>query len=187
MSLIELIDNNLTDKNTNHSYIETYERLFSRMKYSAKNVLEIGISRGGSIKLWNDYFPNAEIHGIDIIQPPEFLSVSYYPRVKCYGGNAYLTDFIKFMGDKKFDIIIDDGPHTMESMLFAAEHFTKMLTPDGIFVIEDVQAISWCDYIKKSLPENLKPLVEVVDLTGVKDRYDDIMFVVDLKNKTTED
>lgn len=47
-----LIDNNLTDKNTTHSYLPTYERLFSRIKNTTGNILEIGILAGGSIYLW---------------------------------------------------------------------------------------------------------------------------------------
>jgi len=34
--LIDLIDNTKTDKNTCHSYIETYEELFSQKKFSCQ-------------------------------------------------------------------------------------------------------------------------------------------------------
>jgi hypothetical protein len=54
MSLIDLIDNSKTDKNTVHSYIELYEKLLCSQKESAKNVLEVGIYNGGSIKLWKN-------------------------------------------------------------------------------------------------------------------------------------
>lgn len=47
MSLIELIDNSRTDKNTVHSYIDLYEKLLHSQKESAKNVLEVGIYKGG--------------------------------------------------------------------------------------------------------------------------------------------
>ena len=62
-----LVDNERTDKNTLHSYLDLYENLFADKKESAKHILEIGIANGGSIKLWKDYFTNATIHGIDII------------------------------------------------------------------------------------------------------------------------
>ena len=66
MSLIDLVDNHLTDKNTNHSYLNLYEQLLCNKKYTAKNILEIGICTGGSIKLWKDYFVNAEnVYGLD--------------------------------------------------------------------------------------------------------------------------
>ena len=55
-----------SDKNTLHSYLETYEILMSPLKKRVKNVIEIGIWEGGSLKLWNDYFLNADIFGLDV-------------------------------------------------------------------------------------------------------------------------
>ena len=66
MSLTEIVDNSMTDKNTIHSYLELYQNLLFKKKETAKNVLEIGINKGGSIKLWNDFFTNATIYGLDI-------------------------------------------------------------------------------------------------------------------------
>ena len=36
-------------------------------KEKAKNIIEIGIQHGGSIKRWSDYFTNANVHGIDFM------------------------------------------------------------------------------------------------------------------------
>jgi len=55
MSLEELVDNDRTDKNTIHSYLPLYQKLLIKKKETAKNVLEIGIYKGGSIKLWNNF------------------------------------------------------------------------------------------------------------------------------------
>jgi hypothetical protein len=50
-------------------------------------------------------------------------------------------------------------------------------------VVEDVQDIAWVNELKEVVPENLKQYIEVYDLRNVKNRYDDIMFVIN-KNKT---
>jgi predicted O-methyltransferase YrrM len=98
MSLLELIDNTRTDKNTTHSYIEVYENLFSGKKDSAKHILEIGIYYGGgSIKLWHDYFHSANIYAIDII-PYEDLwnELKGKDRITLIGGqDAYNNDFVQ--------------------------------------------------------------------------------------------
>ena len=60
------VDNRLTDKDTYHSYLDTYETLFARLRDTASNVLEIGIWDGGSISLWSEYFLRATIHAFDI-------------------------------------------------------------------------------------------------------------------------
>ena len=49
MSLEEIVDNMKTDKNTIHSYLPLYQKLLINKRESAKNVLEVGISYGGSI------------------------------------------------------------------------------------------------------------------------------------------
>ena len=63
-SLEKVANNYYTDKNTVHSYLPVYQKLFGHK--NVKNILEIGIQRGGSIKLWSDYFQNANVFGIDL-------------------------------------------------------------------------------------------------------------------------
>jgi len=45
MSLQELVDNSITDKNSTHSYLPLYQKLLTSKKETAKNVLEIGIAK----------------------------------------------------------------------------------------------------------------------------------------------
>ena len=67
-SLTELVNRGeySTDKNTTHSYIESYEKLFETYKDNKINLLEIGSHNGGSLRLWNDYFSDATIIGLEI-------------------------------------------------------------------------------------------------------------------------
>jgi len=176
-----LIDNKLTDKNTSHSYIPTYEKIFSRLQISAKNILEIGICDGGSIKLWNDYFPNAIIYGIDINPAPKWLSM--FDRIKTYQDNAYDIEFIqKTFIDKgiKFDIIIDDGPHTTESIKFTVANYSKLLDQCGILVIEDVQKPSIMKDLVMVTPDEYLTKINCVDLRHIKHRWDDLLYIINL-------
>jgi hypothetical protein len=188
MSLIDLIDNTKTDKNTSHSYIETYEKLFLSKKNGNNNVLEIGIGEcpkenGGSIKLWHDYFQNSYIYGLDI---NDISSVNdeiiNKERIKLYTStNAYDTSFVEnefLKKNIKFDILIDDGPHTLESMCFFVNHYLPLLKDDGVFIIEDVPDIKWTNVLTHITPENLKKYVQIVDLRHVKNRWDDILFII---------
>ena len=186
MSLIKLIDNSRTDKNTTHSYLEIYESLFHNKKITALNVLEIGVQDGGSIKLWHDYFPNSTIYGLDIRKIKDMWDVlKNKPRIKLGCFDAYDQTFFDNQLstlNTKFDILIDDGPHTLDSMLFFIDNYCKILSDDGVLVIEDVQSINWINELKMRVPDHLQEFIEVYDLRRNKNRYDDIMFVIN-KNK----
>ena len=188
--LIDLIDNSLTDKNTCHSYITTYERLFSSKKMLKNNILEIGIGEpkqnkenGGSIKLWNDYFLNSTIYALDILDISNINnSIQNNERIKLITSvNAYDTNFIenKFIkNDIKFDILIDDGPHTLDSMIFFVKYYLPLLNSEGILVIEDIPDINWINILVQNIPEEYRKFIEIVDLRHVKNRWDDIMLII---------
>ena len=191
--LVELIDNSLTDKNTCHSYINTYEHLFSSKKYENNNILEIGIGEpkenketGGSIKLWHDYFQTSTIYGLDIHDISKINdSIKNKDRIKLFTSvNAYDTTFIKsaFVDNNiKFDILIDDGPHTLDSMIFFVTHYLPLLNDTGILVIEDIPDIKWINILIQHVPEEHRRFIQVADLRRVKNRWDDIMLII---NKT---
>ena len=187
MSLQEIVDNSRTDKNTTHSYLPLYQKLLVGRKEMAKNVLEVGIFMGGSIKLWNDYFPNANIYGVDVM-----------PYANCWEGiknqqkiilhtstDAYSHQFFKthFLDKNiKCDFMLDDGPHTLESQKQFIRLYSQIMTDDGILIVEDVQSWDWIEILKREVPEHLKPYVKVYDLRGNKNRYDDIVFTIDKSN-----
>lgn len=188
-TLQTLVDNIRTDKNTWHSYLGTYDKTFNKIKDSAKNILEIGIAQGGSIKLWYDYFTNATIYGLDIIHSSYvYDEIKNKDRIKLMTSiDAYDEKFIKekFVDNNiKFDMMLDDGPHNLNSMCFFAKHYSQLLTDEGIMVIEDIQSMDWISDITNSFPEELRNNIEVIDLRSVKKRYDDILLILDKsKNK----
>jgi hypothetical protein len=186
-TLFDLVDNNRTDKNTWHSYLYLYEKKFHDIKYKAKNILEIGIGNGGSIKLWHDYFVNSNIYALDISDLNILWDgIKHNDRIKLITStDAYNEDFFNnhFLNkNMKFDILLDDGPHTLESMKQFITLYTKVMAEDGILIIEDVQHINWIQELIKVVPEHLKKYIEVYDLRHVKQRYDDIVFVIHKKN-----
>lgn len=188
--LIDLVDNAKTDKNTCHSYLNSYEYLFESKKFEKNNILEIGIgaplenkSNGGSIKLWCDYFPNSIIYGLDICDISVVNdNIINKDRIKLYTSiDAYDTTFIEreFTNNNiKFDILIDDGPHTLESMIFFVKHYLPLLNDNGVLVIEDVSDMNWINILTDNTPEEYKQYIECIDLRHVKNRWDDIMFVI---------
>jgi hypothetical protein len=96
--------------------------------------------------------------------------------------DAYKEDVIdKNITSKniKFDFMIDDGPHTLESQQNFIRYYSKFLKDDGILVIEDVQTMEWIPKLESVVPENLKKFITIYDLRRNKNRHDDIVFTID--------
>jgi cephalosporin hydroxylase len=184
MSLSEIADNSRTDKNTVHSYLPLYQQLLISKKETAKNVLEVGICNGGSIKMWSDFFTNATVHGIDIMHIGQVWDkLKKNERIKLYASSdAYNNDFFvtNFLNKNiKCDFMLDDGPHTLESMKRFIMLYSQIMTEDGILIIEDIQSTDWLSVLINEVPEHLKPFIKIYDLRGNKGRYDDIVFTID--------
>jgi cephalosporin hydroxylase len=187
MSLEQLVDNLRTDKNTVHSYLPLYQTLLERKKETAKNVLEVGIYHGGSIKLWSDFFTNATVYGLDIMNNTlVWEGIQNNDKIKLYTSyDAYdeITFKLNFLCKGiKFDFLLDDGPHSLESMLKFIKLYSQIMTDDGILIIEDVQDYKWIDLLKLAVPDNLQKYIKVYDLRSNKNRYDDIVFTIDKCN-----
>ena len=185
--LEELVDNSRTDKNTIHSYLPLYQKLLRKKRKTAKNVLEVGISRGGSIKLWHDFFTNAKIYGLDTINSYEVWNaiknkdrIILHTYTDAYNIEIFTSNFLN--KNIKFDFMLDDGPHTLESMIQFIKLYSQIMTPDGILIIEDVQSWDWISILISEVPENLKEFIKVYDLRHIKGRYDDIVFTIDKLN-----
>lgn len=197
MSLLSLIDDRLTDKNTIHSYLELYHSLLECKKETAKNILEVGIDRGGSIKLWSEFFINATVYGLDIMSYEHLLStespvwegvythskgdlsdsrIQLFTQIDAYQEEFFREQFLK--KSIQMDMVLDDGPHTLDSMIKFIQLYSQILTEDGILIIEDVPNPSWLDILTSVTPEPLKKFIKVYDLRSNKGRFDDIVFTI---------
>ncbi|VAV98531.1 hypothetical protein MNBD_ALPHA07-1072 [hydrothermal vent metagenome] len=133
-----------TDKFGYHDYTPNYFKMFEHLKEAPIKVLEIGVGgyadddRGGqSLEVWRDFFPNAQITGIDIQKKTMDLGA----RVEILQGSQVDADFLKELVEKRgpFDIIVDDGSHRNEHIVESFELLFPTLAPGGIYVAEDVQ------------------------------------------------
>ena len=72
MKISELLSLYKSDKVDPHTYGEAYDELFNEFdKQGNLNILEIGTQKGGSLCAWQDFFPNAKVTGLDIVDVVE--------------------------------------------------------------------------------------------------------------------
>lgn len=181
-------NNGGTDKNTIHSYVENfYEDKFLTYKDKNVSLLEIGIQGGASLKLWKEYFSNCnKIVGVDISEENVHPNYKNIPGVEYFFGDAYSDEIVNQLDN--FDIIIDDGPHSENSQIIFIEKYLPKLNSGGILIIEDVQNINSIDkfikifetYYNNDNSDSYYTL-ETIDLRNKKNRYDDLIFIIEKK------
>lgn len=142
-----------------HSYTPFYYQIFKDKRNSVKKVLELGIGhyknmqnvdviydpglkrhyhKGASLKMWRDFFPNAEVYGADRVAEAIFSD----ERIKTYlCDETKKEDLVKLIGNtgNDIDILIDDASHHFEDQIFACLTLIPLLKKDVIYIIEDVR------------------------------------------------
>ena len=123
---------------TCHEYTIAYHERWKDRRASVRRLLEVGVNHGASLRMWQDYFPNAEIIGLDI-DPRTMFQEGRIRTFLCDQSNAAsLYKVMNQLGDDKFDIIIDDGSHEPASQILTAQVLMPYLKKDGEYYIEDV-------------------------------------------------
>lgn len=180
-----------------HNYIPGYNSLFNNIRYDVKTVLEIGIGSvengqmsgvvangyrtGNSLKCWNEYFPNASIYGIDIYEHKELNT----DKIQTIVANQYSANDLKNVIDivkQPLDIVIDDGSHSGIHQVFSFMFLYKYVSPNGIYVIEDIQPENIEGFKDLSIfPEDFRVIinnefnVKCFDTRMTIGRFDDFM------------
>ena len=130
-----------------HSYHEEYSKRFNSIRHSVKKILEIGVFRGHSMLMWQKYFPNAQIYGIDIDYSPHNFGINAKDlcknekRIKLFEFDACSKSNVEYLKTElgiNFDIIIDDGSHHPFHQLFSLINYSEFIKTDGYLVVEDV-------------------------------------------------
>jgi len=149
---------------TAHTYSNYYYSLFNHFKDNVKLVFECGLGTnnpdlqssmtvngvpGASLRVWRDYFKNAQIYGADIDKDILFQE----DRIKTYYVDQLNTPSIETMwkniGINNFDIIIDDGLHTTNANINLFINSFNKLKKNGIYIIEDVHLLELNNIMEK--------------------------------------
>lgn len=126
-------------------YLSLYDRHLA--KYRARrepvHLLEIGVHKGGSQRLWREYFgESAVIFGVDIDPRCARLDgLSGRVRIGSQDDSAFLKSVVAEMGG--IDIVVDDGSHVAAHQIATFETLFPMLSADGLYVCEDLHTSYW--------------------------------------------
>src|SRR5678816_85768 len=158
-----------TDKSSRgHSYCQYYEIFFDAIRFKEINLLEIGIDKGDSVRMWREYFSHGEIHGIDIRGGYEYLNQE---GIKTHIVDQSQVGALEMFGetfDQYFDVIICDGSHNGDDDTITFNVLFKYLKAGGLFAIEDCL----CSYDKTrwgknaSIYDSVRMMIVEVSMNG---------------------
>jgi len=135
MTLEQLAKKYASDK-YEHGYMPFYEQ---HLPKNPKRILEIGVKEGKSLAMWSEYFPEAEVHGLDLFSEipmsevgdylTKTFNVYFLPKIHLHRGNQCDWLILEELRKYDFDVIIDDGSHNARDQmmtffgLFNGKHY----------------------------------------------------------------
>lgn len=152
-----------------HTYLETYDKIFAPFQKGCK-FMELGLALGHSVDLFDQYFENSEITGVDVslIFEPKI----YKNKVDLILADATMPNILERLGDKTFDIIIDDASHMTIDQINSFNLLKGRMNKGGLYIIEDI--LAWdIEHTKyKALHDN----IEVIDMRS-NGRFDNMLLI----------
>ncbi len=127
-------------------YFEIYDRHFSKFRGTDVHVVEFGVSQGGSLQMWKEYFgPKAKIYGVDINPHCKKLEEE---QIEIIIGDQESRDFLQTIAEAvpRIDILIDDGGHTMSQQINTFEELFYCIDKNGVYLCEDLHTSYWPEY-----------------------------------------
>lgn len=127
-------------------YFPIYTRYFTPYRHRPVRVLEIGVYRGGSMRMWTRFFgPQAHLVGMDV--DPVAIECARGEYTVVLGDQSSPDDLRRVHEEHgPFDVIIDDGGHTMEQQIVSIETLFPLLAEGGVYLVEDCHTSYWDSY-----------------------------------------
>jgi hypothetical protein len=157
------------------TYFPLYAFILNKFKEESIRLLEIGLgtndptlvstmgigtySCGGSLRSFRDYLPKSMIYGADVDKNCLFnesnINTFFVDQLNI---NTF-DELYTMCGNKKFDVIIDDGLHSIGANLNTIIFALQNINSNGVIIIEDIlytkiQAYQIIDYILHNNEKN---------------------------------
>ena len=142
------------DSDTCHEYTPVYWDLLGEKREVVRHVLEIGINAGCSLRMWKDFFPNADIVGLDNNEYTLFTEDRIQTILADQSSEISLVVAMGHVPLTKpcFDLIVDDGSHEPSHQIVTMRTLLPFLRRDGIYVIEDLNVDCKPELIGQHVP-----------------------------------
>ena len=149
-----------SDKSKGHKYHLIYGEILARLGAdSALNILEVGLGTnnpalisnmgkngqpGASLRAFRDVVTNGKVYGADIDVDILFTEPNILTAWVDQLEPSSFWDMNRYFGDPRYDLVIDDGLHSVSANLNTLLFGLEVLKPGGWVVIEDIWSPKVC-------------------------------------------
>lgn len=127
-----------TDKVRDHHYDPWYERHLGPLRSRPITLLEFGVYKGASLRMWEEYFPKARIFGVD--NDPACRAHAGGRKKVLIGDQADAAFLGRVVAETgPLDVAVDDGGHRMNQQLISFRALFPRVRQGGFYVVEDLQ------------------------------------------------
>lgn len=156
-----------------HTYLETYDKLFEPFRDGC-TILEIGLATGDSIRLWDMYFTNSKIVGVDV--SVVFNALPYVPNNNTKDiiqADATKPEFLEKIKDYTFSIVVEDASHMEDDSAAIFNLLKPKMKPGGVYIVEDILSID----LSRERFESLHDNCEIIDMRHLNNRFDNVLAI----------
>ena len=122
-----------------HDYLRHYDYLFAQFRQDKFSLVEFGCAEGASLRTWEQYFPNAEIYGVDLDENAKRHETDRIHIVIGDATSQETHDLLKAETGGSAFIILDDASHAWGDQRRSFELFWDILSPEGFYIVEDLE------------------------------------------------
>lgn len=137
-ALHHIAESHGTDKSIHGSAL-LYPYLLSALRFAGPfNLLEIGVFREESLRMWRDWLPCARVFGAgkNHAKPSGNFTV--------WTVDQHVDAQVRQLADRMtWTVVVDDGSHKPTDQLRSFMRFFPLLKPGGVYIIEDIETSYW--------------------------------------------
>lgn len=128
-------------------YCVAYERVLKDWRSSTNAVLELGTNEGGSLQMWEEFFPGAQIFGVDMTR---MWTEKEGSRIHTWIGDQKdtqaISEFMSGYGVETLDLIVDDASHFGYETKMSFLGLWPKLKSGGLYILEDWTTGYWSQW-----------------------------------------
>lgn len=126
------------------SYTDVYAKYFDSWRLRKFTLLELGVHRGDSLRMWNAFFPRATIVGLDLAPIAAERAPEFDVTVGSQTDPEVLGDILRRHPDIR--VVVDDASHITELTLASFRFLFPRLPSGSIYILEDLSPNTYEDW-----------------------------------------